>query len=307
MKHVNCLGIVVVDALSRPLVRYPVPGQLTQVNTESLTLLPGGGAANTGLALAQMGVPVSVFSKVGGDPNGAFLVDALSGRGVDVSGIRVSAEDSTPFTYVGIHPDGDRTFIHTPGANRTFTLDNVDREALLTCDILLYQDLWVLPGIDGAPAAELLAEARSRGVVTCLDECWGLGPDRETWEAVLPHADYALPSMDDMRVIYPDVAPDDLAGLLCGRGAGSVILKMGAEGCLVCAEGRTLRVPAAATEIVDTTGAGDCFDAGFIAGLTLDMAAEDAARLAALAAAECIRNVGGAMGIPGLDELTARL
>ena len=295
------------DALSRTLRNYPVPGKVIQVVTDSLTFLPGGGAGNASAALAQMGLPVSVFSKVGDDPNGRFLIDSLRGHGVDTAGICVSAGDTTAFTYVAIHPDGDRTFIHTPGANKTFCLADLDRRKLLQTDFLLYQDLWVLPALDGRPGASLLAEARGRGVVTLLDQCWGLGPDAETWETMLPHADYVLPSLAEVQAVYPGRPAEELAELFCRKGAGCVVLKMGKDGCLVARDGQFVRVESRAERIVDTTGAGDCFNAGFVAGLARDLTPVEAARLGSLAAAACIRHVGGAVGIPPLESLLADL
>ena len=303
MKRVHCLGVIVVDALSKPIAHYPIPGKVTQVNTESLRFMVGGGAANSGAALGQMGVPVGVFSKVGSDPNGDFVVDSLRRHGVSTDGIRVSDSDVTPFTYVGIHPDGDRTFIHTPGANKTLGPDDIDPEALLGCDLLFYQDLWGMPCLDGGPGADLLAEARRRGVVTLLDECYGFGPDPDAWDVMLPHADYVLPSVDDMRFVYPDRRPEQVIDLLHDKGAGCVVLKMGRDGCLVSADGRLTRLESQVSEIVDTTGAGDCFDAGFVAGLAQGLAPVDAAGVGSLAAAACIRHMGGAAGIPSLDSL----
>lgn len=307
MKRVHCLGVMVVDALSRPLPEYPVPGKITQVVTESLRFLPGGGAANTGSALGQLGVPVGVFSKVGGDPNGTLILDELRKHGVDTAGVRVSAEDSTPFTYVGIHPDGERTFIHTPGANCSFSRKDVDLEALLATDFLLYQDLWVLPLLDGRAGAEILAEAQRRGIVTLLDECWGLGPDRDTWETMLPHVDYALPSLHDMRAIYEYCSRDEILDQIHAKGVRTIALKMGEDGCLVSADGQRTLVPSVATDIVDTTGAGDCFDAGFVAGLAHGLLPVDAARAGSVVAAACIRHVGGAVGIPRFEQVLREL
>ena len=82
MADVHCLGVLVVDALSGPISEYPVPGVVAQVNTKSIKFLAGGGAANTGSALGQMGIPVAVFSKVGGDINGLFLRAELERNGV---------------------------------------------------------------------------------------------------------------------------------------------------------------------------------------------------------------------------------
>jgi len=306
MTRIHCLGILVVDALSGPLERYPEPGVNPQAVTKTLRFMPGGGAANTPSALARMGLRPAVFSKVGNDPNGAFLLRELAQCGVDTSGIRVSDSDATPFTFVGVHPDGDRTFIHTPGANLTVTFDGFDLERLLLTDFLVYQDLWVLPRMDGAPGAAVLAEAQRRGVTTFLDECWGLGPNRDAFEAMAPHCDYLLPSLDDLRAIYPGTSAEEMADYLLGLGARAAVLKMGAEGCLVAQGERRVRVPALPAQVVDTTGAGDCWDAGFIAGLAYGEDIVTAARIGCACAAFCIEALGGSTGVPDYPTVLHR-
>ncbi|MBU4211806.1 MAG: sugar kinase [Kiritimatiellae bacterium] len=298
MPRINCLGVLVVDALSGPLSRYPEPRVCSQVVTQSVRFAAGGGAANTGNALAKLGLDVGVFSKVGDDPNGAFLRSELAQAGVDTRGIRVAAGESTPFTFVGIHPDGDRTFIHTPGANRTFSPADLDLEALFAADILLYQDCWVLPQLDGEPGARLLAEARRRGLKTALDECWGLGPRRDVLETMLPHCTYFLPSVDDLRTIYPDWPPERLVAHFLSLGVESVVLKMGSAGCLVARGAERIQVSALHVRVVDTTGAGDCWDAGFLAALMHGEDVVAATRIGHACAAYCIEHIGGAAGIP---------
>ncbi|MCX6909934.1 MAG: carbohydrate kinase family protein [Verrucomicrobia bacterium] len=302
MAKVHCIGVLVVDALSGPLPQYPVPKIKTQVNTKTIKFLPGGGAANTGSALAQLGISTAIFSKVGGDMNGSFLLQELAKSGASVANVRVAKEETTPFTFVGVHPDGDRSFIHTPGCNLTFSPSDLALDALYDCEFLFYQDMFVLPKLDTV-APQLLAEAQRRGVVTLLDECFGLGPKRAIFEAALPHCDVVMPSYDDMLHIYPGLTPEQIARTLREKGAGRVVLKLGKDGCLVANEAETLRVPSVATEIVDTTGAGDCFDAGFIAGLVNGLDDAAAAKIGAAAAAACIRHVGGAVGIPKYSEL----
>ncbi|MEI8242644.1 MAG: carbohydrate kinase family protein [bacterium] len=304
--RIHCLGILVVDALSGPLDQYPQPHVRTQVVTDRVRFLPGGGAANTSGALGRMGLPVSVFSKVGDDLNGRFLLDELTRCGVDVTGIRVSPADTTPFTFVGIHPDGDRSFIHTPGSNLTFCAEDLDHDRIFAADYLLYQDCWVLPRLDGAPGAALLAEAQRRGVVTLLDECWGLGPRRDTFETMLPHCDFVLPSLDDMRALYADEAAEAIVARLLALGAKTVVLKMGAEGCLVANPGGQTQVPALSARVVDTTGAGDCWNAGFIAGLVKGADVLTAARLGHACAAFCIEMIGGFGGVPDYAAVVRR-
>lgn len=306
-KRIHCTGILVADALSGPLESYPVPRVRVQSVTQTIRFMLGGGAGNTASALGKMGLQAAAFSKVGDDPNGAFLIRELQQAGVDTAGVKVSAADSTPFTFVGIHPDGDRTFIHTPGANKTFCAGDLDLDRLLDADFLLYQDLWVLPRLDGAPGAAILAEARRRGVTTLLDECWGLGPNRELYETMLPHCDYALPSMDDMRAIYPGKSPEEIIRHVMGMGPKTVVLKMGPEGCILAEGDKRTHIPSVATKVVDTTGAGDCFDAGFLAGLAEGLSAEKCAKLGAACASFCIEAVGGTTGVPSLETVKQRM
>ncbi|OPY85885.1 MAG: putative sugar kinase YdjH [Smithella sp. PtaU1.Bin162] len=307
MKKISCLGILVMDVLSGPLSSYPIPGRKTQVISENIKFMPGGGAANSSSALGQMGLDVSVFSKVGNDPNGIFIINELKRNNVNTDGIVISDTDVTPFTFVGIHKNGDRTFIHTPGANKTFRLEDMGNEKILGSDILLYQDLWVLPLIDGKPGAELLKEAKSGGATTILDECWGLGPDRRIFEEMLPYLDYVLPSLDDMRVIYPGRTASEIAGHIISLGCKNVVLKMGADGCLLVNGKETFTIPSAVKKIVDTTGAGDCWDAGFIAGIANGLSFKDAAETGTATAAICIENIGGAVGIPPYEEIISEM
>jgi len=256
--------------------------------------------------LARMGLEVTAFSKVGDDPNGAFIRHELERVGVDTAGICVSAKDSTPFTFVGIHADGDRTFIHTPGSNVTFNLADIDLERAVACDFLLYHDLWVLPGLDGAPAASLLEKAQARGVVTFLDEGFGYGPKRESLEAMLPHCDYAVPSFDDLQVIYPNSNAAQLADRLMGLGAGAVVIKMGPKGCFVAHGEVRTQVAAYPANVVDTTGAGDCWDAGFIAALSCGKDPVAAAQIGCACAAFGIEAVGGSTGVPCFESVQQR-
>lgn len=199
---------------------------------------------------------------------------------------------------MGIHPDGERTFVHTPGANISFSFDDVNRDSVLACDYLLYHDLWVMPRIDGKLAARLLAEAHRRGVVTLLDEDFGYGPNRQLLETMLPYCDYVIPSFDDLLPIYPGNSPMQMANRLLAQGARTVVLKPGREGCLVANREDNLEVPALPAQAIDTTGAGDCWDAGFLAALASGEDLPAAARVGNACAAFCIEAVRGATGVP---------
>ena len=142
--------------------------------------------------------------------------------------------------------------------------------------------------------------------MTLLDECWGFGPNRETLETMLPYCDYALPSLDDLRAVYPGMSAGEIADHVLGFGVKAVILKMGSEGCLVATEADKVQIPAFPVEVVDATGAGDCWDAGFIAGLAHGEDLAAAARLGNACAAFCLGAVGGATGVPSYSAVRKR-
>ena len=306
MKRIHCVGALVVDLLCGPIKEYPIPKVHTQVTTDWIRVMPGGGAANTPSAIARMGLAVSAFSKVGDDLNGQFIRAELEILGVDTSGVYVSAGETTPFTFVGIHPDGDRTFIHTPGANVTFNLNDLNIEKVVDGDYLLYHDLWVLPGLDGKPAATLLERAKRNGMVTFLDEGYGYGPKRELLEVMLPFCDYVTPSYDDLQSIYPGTSPTELAGRLLDLGAKTAVIKMGRDGCLVARGRDRTQIPPFVAKVVDTTGAGDCWDAGFIEAFANGEDLLTAATIGNACAAFCIEAVGGSTGVPSYQEVRQR-
>ena len=306
MKRVHCVGIVVVDLLNGPLREYPGPRAHPMITAEWTRVMPGGGAANAPSALARMDIPVAAFSKVGDDLNGEFIRRELGKLGVDTAGFHISSTESTPFTFVAVHADGDRTFIHTPGANMSFAPGDLDLGKVFAADFLLYHDLYVLPAFDGKPAAAMLAEAQKRGVITFLDEDFGYGPKREPLEEMLPHCDYFIPSYHDLSGIYPGASPDEMAGALLARGARHVVLKLGQEGCLVAWEKHRHRVPCLPAKVVDTTGAGDCWDAGFIAALAQGEDILTGARVGNACAAFGIEAIGGSTGVPDYASVRRR-
>ncbi|MDD5707750.1 MAG: carbohydrate kinase family protein [Kiritimatiellae bacterium] len=305
IKSVNCLGIIVVDALSGPFDHYPIRKKEIQVNSPAVRFAVGGGAANSAAALARLGVPVTVFSKLGKDPNGAFALTELRRAGAATDGVREDRAGMTPFTFVGIHGDGDRTFVHTPGVNLSFSPRDLDPKLLFRGDFLFYQDHGVLPKLDGAPAARLLQQARRAGMTTFLDECWGLGPNPAGLDRVLPYADYFLPSYDDMLATYGRRTPLAMARLLHDKGVGKVVLKLGKRGCLLWDGAVAQNFRACSCRVVDTTGAGDCFDAGFIAALARGYDCDQACAIGHRAAAACVTRVGGNIGDTTFRELTA--
>ena len=299
-KPIICLGIMVADIIGRPLHTIPEPGRLVLV--DEMSLHTGGCAINSATALARLGLPVEVIGKVGKDPFGDFLINAISERGIGISGVKCDDQVGTSATMVMVEPDGERRFVHYIGANATLNLGDVDVEMITTASILHIAGSLVMPGIDGQPTADLLAEARAAGVTTFLDTVWD---DTGRWidlmAPCLPQIDYFVPSLPEAQALTGLEPPEDVARALLGKGVGTVALKMGADGCLVIGDtGNAVRLPAFQVDTVDATGAGDAFAAGFIAGVWKGWSLAEAARFANAVGALCVTGVGATGGVSTL-------
>jgi sugar/nucleoside kinase (ribokinase family) len=280
----------------------PDPGRLVLV--DEMGLYTGGCAVNAASVLAALGLPVEVIGKVGADPLGDFVVNAMQERGIGTQGVKRDDERGTSATMVMVDPDGERRFVHYIGANARLTFEDVSMQLINEASIFYIGGSLVLPGIDGAPTAKLLQAAQAAGVITFLDTVWD---DTGRWmkllEPSLPFIDYFIPSLPEAQQIVGLDEPEEVASALIDHGVGTVALKMGADGCLVMSPGKdTLRLPAYQVEVVDATGAGDSFAAGFIAGVWQGWSLDKTARFASAVGGLCVTGVGASGGVRSLAE-----
>jgi sugar/nucleoside kinase (ribokinase family) len=155
--------------------------------------------------------------------------------------------------------------------------------------------------------AELLRLTKAAGVITFLDTVWD---DTGRWGDLLapclPHIDFFVPSLPEAQALTGLNEPEAVGKALLDNGVGTVGLKMGEAGCLVMTnEGESYRLPAFRVDVVDATGAGDAFAAGFIAGVWQGLPLEETARLANAAGALCVTGSGAAGGTCSLEETMA--
>jgi len=301
-KPIICLGILVADVVGRPLRVVPELGRLALV--DEMGLYTGGCATNTAIALARLNLPVEVIGKVGEDPFGDFVLTALADHRIGTRGIKRDKEVGTSGTMVMVAPNGERRFVHYIGANARLTLEDIDLAMVEAGSILHIGGSLVLPGIDGQPTAELLRHARAAGVITFLDTVWDdTGRWMEILAPCLPHIDYFVPSLSEAQALTGLDTPIEIAHFLLERGVKTVGLKMGEDGCLVVSgDGQVIRLPALQVEVVDATGAGDAFAAGFIAGVWHDWPLDQCARFANAVGALCVTGLGASGGVRSLSE-----
>lgn len=297
-----CVGQLAADILVRPVDRLDFARDTVRV--ELIELKNGGDCLNVAIALSRLGCPVGFVGKVGEDHWGEFLTSVIERAGIDHRGLRRTREAGTCTVLVAINSQGERTFFYHGGANDLFRPEDVDSALVAEASAVYVGGTYLLPLFDGEGAASLFRSARVRGKLTAMDVTWDT---RGRWlsviEPCLPHLDWFLPSVKEAARITGREKPEDMAAFLRERGVANVVIKLGEQGCLVLpAGGQGFRVEAFPVRVVDTTGAGDSFVAGFLTGLLRGWEPRRCARLACAVAALNIQAVGATAGVPTFDE-----
>ncbi|TPQ15634.1 carbohydrate kinase family protein [Streptomyces sporangiiformans] len=285
---VIALGAHVLDTLVSPVEQIP-EGQGGQL-VDQIKVTAAGPAGGTALVLAKLGATVRSAGAVGTDTIGDQLLALLARDGVDTSLLLRRDGMQTSASVVPVRPDGSHPTFHVIGANGGYGPDDAPWDAI-TAATHLHLGAPELMG--GEAAAKVLSFARDHGVTTSVD-C--IVPGEAAWldwiAACLPYVDYLLPN--DEQVLGWTGTTDLVTGCraLLDRGAGCVVATAGAAGAVIVTADGEHTVPAFAVDVVDTTGCGDSFSAGFLRGLSLGHDAPEAAVLGCATAAQVAGGLG---------------
>jgi len=297
--RIATVGVHVLD--THVLTIESIPDGSEGALVDTIRMSAAGTAGGTALVLARLGASVSSHGAIGTDPIGDTLLALLGKEGVDTTGLMRKAAHQTSSSVIPVRPNGDRPAWHCIGANGSFTLDDLDLRAL---EGITHLHLGGPEFLGGDAAAELLKHAQGIGATTSLDLLAPGDPGMLEWiEACLPFADYLLPN--DEQVLGFTGAADlaDGARALVAKGVGCVAVTAGSRGALVVTATAEDLVPAYAVDVVDTTGCGDAFSAGFLRGLSLDLDLADAAALGCATAAQVAQGIGTDHGHYDLDSV----
>jgi sugar/nucleoside kinase (ribokinase family) len=298
------IGVHVLDVLARPVETIP-EGQGGAL-VEQIHIGPAGSAGGTAITLSKLGASVRSAGAIGNDAIGDMLVTLLQQHGVDTALLARRDGVQTSASVLPIRPSGERPAFHVIGANATYGLDDAPWEAIAASTHL---HLGGPEFMGGEAAAAILARAREHGVVTSADVLAPGDPGLLEWIApALVQLDYLLPNAE--QVLGFSGAQDLVAGCraLVERGVGCVAATSGGDGVVVVDADSADTVPAFAVEVVDTTGCGDAFSAGFLRGLSLGRSRRDSAVLGCAVAALVARGLGsdhGDFDLAAADEFAA--
>lgn len=282
----------------------PAFGQAEKLVDEA-HLVVGGSGAITACGAARLGLRTAFVGALGDDVLGRFMLGALAEAGVDVSGCVVDHERPTGISVVLSRPE-DRATLTAPGTVAALRSELVDRDLLRRARHVHVSSYFLQPDLAG-DLPGLFEEAAAAGATTSIDPNYDPG---ERWDGglleTLSRTDLFLPNSLEARAIggSEDV---DIAAQVLGERARIVAVKFGQGGGLAISGDEVVRSEAIPTEVVDTTGAGDSFDAGFIAGMLAGWPLARCLALAVACGSLSTRGVGGTAAQPSLLEALAVL
>lgn len=308
-KAVTVIGAAIIDVLAGP-----VNTQVFQRGSqpmENIRLSFGGDALNEAVALQRLSIPVQLVSKVGDDEAGKQVVGYLQANGLSSACIKQEAGLTTGINVVLVDEKGERHFLTNPnGSLRKLTLEDVKPYLEETADIVSFASMFVSPMLDIPAMEQIFRKIKSRpGRILVADmtkaKC---GECLEDLKDLLPYVDYILPNEEEIALLTGVSDVYENARLLMEAGASCAVIKRGSRGCLIRTKNESYEIPAYPVEhVVDTTGAGDCFAAGFLWGLSQGLVLKECGRMACAVASCSVEYVGATEGIVSKEEVLKRL
>lgn len=304
IKRVACVGILVADVIVEPVSEYPAPGTLTHVS--SIGLHNGGNAMTAAINLSKMGVESRIVGKVGEDIFGEFLRSRLSAAGVDTRALAADKECQTSASVALISADGERSFLHTVGANASFRYDDIDFSVIEECELVFVTGSFLMKSFDGEDTVRFLRRCKEMGKTTFLDVCYDAsGRWGELLDSAMPYMDYFMPSIDEAVMIAGESEPDRIADVFMAKGVKNVVIKLGSRGSYLRLSGESCGkiFPAVKGVVaVDTTGAGDSFCSGFIAAYAREKSPDFCMQFANGVGALSVSAKGATTGVRNYEE-----
>jgi len=295
------VGLTILDIAGRPVEAIPPGGNVAFI--DEIRMNPAGTASGAVMNAAKLGVSCSTVACLGNDEKGAFILDYYQRMGIDCSMIQRTDKALTSATILPIRPNGERPALHCRGASDHLFVGEDQFDAVCDARFLHHGGTGLLNAMDQGQSAKLLADAKQKGLTTSFDL---IAPNEQTLgllRDLLPHVDYFMPSFEEAVFISGSDNPAAAAKFFHDLGAGTCIFKWGAKGSYVSTPDGAFRIPAYKVAVSDTTGCGDSYCGGFIAGLAMGYDLEAACRLGSAVASLVATGLGSDAGVVDLDQV----
>ena len=295
---IDILGIG--DADVDIMIKVPhIPGHDEKVRGEERGKYPGGIIANFCCAAAAFGVKTAAMCSVGDDEYGRLAISDLRQRGVDTSHMIIKKGMSTYYSVVHLDDSGEKALTVVVTDALMPAADEIDIDFARSCRRVHMTTL------DMDLAEYVVGNLKGSGVLVSLDiEPTCSDRSTESWEKILPGIDIAFPNEAGLRAVMREEDVETAAEKMRAMGARIVVVTRGVDGADIFGpDGYRYHQEAYPVKTIDTTGAGDCFNAVFLGSLTKGWPLEKAAKYAAAAAALSVTRIGAREGQPGTEEI----
>jgi len=302
---VVCFGVHILDVLGRPVTVIP-PGQQSVILDE-IRATAAGTAAGPSVDLAKLDVDVTNMGAIGDDVLGDLVVTLLEGYGVDASLLTRKIGHRTSATILPIRPNGERPALHAPGASGEFAIHDLGAAhaaALGSARVVHVGGPDALTAFDPVALADFLSAHKGPSTIVTMDVLRNGGTDDlRRLSPILAQVDWFLPNDDQLRTFTGVNDLEEAMAVVREHGVGGVAVTLGERGCLVDDGTTVTAIPAMQVNVVDTTGCGDGFDAGFILGLLAGASPIEAAWIGTVCGGLVATGLGSDAGIRDLEQV----
>ena len=306
MNDITIIGAGVIDVLAGAVDEKISTHGSTPVDFVKLAF--GGDALNEAVALSRLGKRVQWLSKVGDDDAGKKILQYAADNGLDVEHMTIDREFETGVTVVLIDKRGERGFL----TNTNSTLRNLEESDILPhvdtmAQIVSFASMFISYRLDVPAMTRIFKRIKASGRTLAVD--MKLPKNGETLDdlsELLPYVDYFMPNEDELATLTGSSDLDKNIAALLERGLGCAVVKVGGKGCIIARRDERLEIPAyRVAKVIDTTGAGDCFAAGFLCALSEGKSLAECGRFACAVASCSVEHVGAVEGVTA-DKVMAR-
>lgn len=299
-------GLAVADIIGRPidLQKMPRPGGLKLI--DGVTLTTGGNVSNVGIDLVKLGFRVAAITRVGNDALGQFVAQRYQAHGIDSRGIIVDPKVQTSATIVCVADDGERSFLFTRGCMANFRVNDVlgHLPLIQKADLFAFGYLGLLPEAE-KDFRRLFKTIKEKTPAKILLDTGGTPrASVKSLKSFLPFVDYFIPSFEEAVQLTGRDTPEEITHFLTKIGAQGVVgVKMGSKGSYIVHENKRRYIkPRRVKKVIDATGAGDAFVAGFLAAIVKGYDPFKAAHVGSAVAASCVTAVGASTAIEKFER-----
>ncbi|MBC8570400.1 carbohydrate kinase family protein [Zongyangia hominis] len=300
------VGNAVCDMALKPVTKDFM--QRDSIRIKSVQNTSGGDALNCAIDCSKLGLDVGICGMIGQDMFGGVVKDNAVKNGVDVSHLVESPDYMTNISFVCIEEDGDRHFLVTIGANDEFAYEHIDMDYVKQAKIVQIGSANGIPKLDGPGLARLFKECKEAGLTTSMDVTGGLDGlvYLSAIEEALPYTDIFLPSFYETTQLTGKNTCEEIEEFFRPYGIKVLAIKLGGDGVYVTDfTNRRYIGTFKDAPVLDTTGCGDSFCAGFLTGIVKGWDIQECAVFGnAVGSCNC-QVIGATLGVRNFDETMA--